>query len=75
MDNMNRPAPEQTMPNGNTMPGRHDLHDCHNWTVAMAYVPWQDLNELNEPAQALHSGTLFPELEKPFYGTRRRNGR
>lgn len=33
---------------------------------AMAYVPWQTLQELYEPEAALAIGTLFPELNKPL---------
>ena len=32
----------------------------------MAYVPWQELQAVYEPESALHCGTLFPELAKPF---------
>ena len=41
---------------------------CNSWQVGMGYVPWQNLDKVYEPAQALRTGTLFPELEKPFYG-------
>lgn len=34
--------------------------------VAMAYVPWQQLEDVYEPEVALRRGTLFPELSKPF---------
>lgn len=34
--------------------------------VAMAYVPWQQLEEVYEPEVALRHGTIFPELYKPF---------
>lgn len=34
--------------------------------VAMAYVPWQQLEEVYEPENALRNGTIFPELNKPF---------
>ena len=34
--------------------------------VGMAYVPWQQLEEVYEPEVALCHGTLFPELHKPF---------
>ncbi len=37
-------------------------------TVAMAYVPWHQLQEVYEPELALERGTLFPELDKPFRG-------
>ena len=40
--------------------------DCDRWEIAMGYVPWQNLRDVYEPAQALRAGTLFPELEKPF---------
>lgn len=36
--------------------------------VAMAYVPWQFFQETYEPDKALQYGTIFPELNKPFYG-------
>ncbi len=34
--------------------------------VAMAYVPWQQFKDVYEPEVALHQGTLFAELDKPF---------
>lgn len=40
--------------------------------LTMAYVPWQQLSETYEPAKALRQGTIFPELDKPFYGRRAR---
>lgn len=40
-------------------------------TVGMAYVPFQQFNsKLYSPAQALESGTAYPILDKPFYGSR-----
>ncbi len=36
--------------------------------IAMAYVPWQELDATYSPEAALKSGTLFPELDKPFKG-------
>ena len=38
--------------------------------LAMGYVPWQTFECTYEPAQALQAGTIFPELDKPFYGRR-----
>ena len=38
--------------------------------LAMGYVPWQNFGCAYEPAQALKAGTIFPELDKPFYGRR-----
>ena len=34
--------------------------------VGMAYVPWQQLEEVYEAEVALQRGTIFPELDKPF---------
>ena len=39
--------------------------------VAMAYVPWQQLTQLCENLEeGFISGTIFPELDKPFTGRR-----
>lgn len=39
------------------------------WQVpGMAYVPWQTFGKTYDPRQALKSGTIFPELDKPFTG-------
>ena len=35
---------------------------------AMAYVPFQQFDRTFAPERALEAGTLFPELDKPFYG-------
>lgn len=35
--------------------------------LAMAYVPWQKLDQVYENLEeALYIGTIFPELDKPF---------
>lgn len=41
-----------------------------NPEVTMAYVPYQTSNNLEvySPEQGIYSGTMFPELEKPFLG-------
>ncbi len=46
--------------------------DCleMNYALAMAYVPWQKFGELYEPEKSLEVGTMFKELEKPFWGKR-----
>ena len=41
---------------------------------AIGYVRWQLLDMVYEPDEALKQGTLFPELDKPFYGRRARYG-
>ena len=42
--------------------------------LAIAYVRWQNLCNVYDPEKALMQGTLFPELDKPFYGRRARYG-
>lgn len=42
--------------------------------LAIAYVRWQELSTVYEPEEALKRGTIFPELDKPFYGRRARYG-
>lgn len=36
--------------------------------LAMAYVPWQYWETPLEPCEALETGTIFAELNKPFTG-------
>lgn len=36
--------------------------------VAMAYVPFQVADSVYSAEQGLSSGTMFPELNKPFEG-------
>ena len=36
--------------------------------LAMAYVPWQTWRDIYEVEKALHHGTIFCELDKPFLG-------
>ncbi len=38
------------------------------FVVAMAYVPWQNFTEMCDPEKGLQQGTIFPELDLPFYG-------
>ena len=42
--------------------------------LAIAYIRWQELEDVYEPMAALKNGTLFPDLNKPFYGRRARCG-
>lgn len=47
-----------------------------NFTIAMAYVPWQNFNKICENLEeAYKDGTIFPELIKPFVGRRCVNGK
>jgi hypothetical protein len=37
-------------------------------SLAMGYVPWQYFTRAYEPQKAMNTGTIFPELDKPFLG-------
>lgn len=39
--------------------------------LAMVYSPCQSWRELYEPDVGFYRGTIFKELDKPFYGDRR----
>lgn len=46
---------------------KKEKEDClSGLPLAMAYVPWQCMEEVYEPCHALQVGTIFPELNKPF---------
>ena len=52
-------------------------HDHNEWcdrrfSLAMAYVYPQEFDDLYEADEALCHGTLFRELDMPFYGARKR---
>ena len=34
----------------------------------MAYVPWQQWQNIYEPCRGLERGTIFEDLDKPFLG-------
>lgn len=42
--------------------------------LAIAYVRWQEMENVYEAEDAYTRGTIFPELDKPFYGRRARYG-
>ncbi len=42
-----------------------------NPVVAMAYVPYQKYGEVYAAEKGLETGTIFPELDKPFLGAGR----
>lgn len=39
-----------------------------NPVVAMAYVPYQEKENVYSAEQGISEGTMFPELNKPFEG-------
>lgn len=47
----------------------HCMNDLLNGLpIAMAYVPWQEWCGLYPAEKALCRGTIFEELDKPFWG-------
>ena len=38
--------------------------------VGMAYVPLQRFGQVYDPGMAFRQGTVFPELDMPWYGSR-----
>ncbi|CAK7001297.1 hypothetical protein CIW83_13580 [Tissierella sp. P1] len=42
---------------------------CCPGALARACVPFQIMNQVFSPREALKAGTLFPELVKPFFTT------
>lgn len=45
-------------------------YDYNNMPIGMAYVPWQHFKSVYDVDKALAYGTIFPELNKPFFGKR-----
>ncbi len=41
-----------------------------NASVTMAYVPYQEDDQIYSPEQGISCGTMFPVLDKPFNGYR-----
>lgn len=39
---------------------------CSKLELAHAYVPFQCLGRVYEPARGLDRGTIFPELDRPY---------
>ncbi len=57
----------QKMSPSTVMPTR----DClENLAVGMCYVPWQHWDKIYDLEKGLEVGTIFPELNKPFLGSR-----
>ena len=52
----NRPVPNTPLP--------EDL------SLAMAYIPFQTYGDVFPAEKALEAGTLFPDLDTPFYSKR-----
>lgn len=53
--------------------GRPSSNSIDSFEIAMAYVPWQRWKRTYDPHRSLMSGTIFPELDKPFCAAGRCN--
>ena len=62
----------QKDPTGATCPLQETTGDClYGRSLAMVYSPCQTFDGLYTPEVGLAHGTVFMELDKPFYGARR----
>lgn len=56
--------------NNNNEQSTHHFPDClrpsSRYKLARAYVPYQIMDKVYSPKEALKKGTLFPELYMPF---------
>ena len=50
--------------------GNSRRDELRGMPLAMGYVPWQNFGCTYQPMEGFHAGTIFPELDKPFYGRR-----
>ncbi len=53
----------------------NSTYDLNDLPLGMAYVPWQYFQTVFDVDKALECGTIFPELNKPFFGRRGVRGR
>ena len=64
MSHYNYTSTERTPSSFVTSPSLSEL------PLAMAYVPWQHFTGMYDLDEGLHYGTIFPELNKPFLGSK-----
>lgn len=59
-------------PNRPNMPNKPEPRQEkeEDMTLAMAYVKWQKWQNLYKPDEGFCKGTIFEELDLPFYGRR-----
>lgn len=50
--------------------GNSNQDKLRGMAVAMGYVPWQNFECTYDTMEGFRAGTIFPELDKPFYGRR-----
>lgn len=61
-DSAEMPQSDMMCPPGAVSPGMHQPR----MKLAHAYVPYQHYTSAFSPMEALHKGTLFPELFSPY---------
>ena len=62
------PSRPDTMPDHRPQGSGFDARLLGSLPIAMAYVPMQQWKTTYSQAEALHRGTVFPELDLPFEG-------
>lgn len=67
---MRQQQPVQTATPAPCAPSRMQ-ENMERFPVAMLYVPWQKWNETYELDRGLMTGTIFPDLDRPFRGIRK----
>ena len=60
------PCAHRTITGTPTASGKEMYTHIDHMEPAMAYVPWQHFKTTYELDKALETGTIFPELDKPF---------
>ena len=61
-----RPMPAPARPDCDGGHSHSAAAGIDSFEIAMAYVPWQTWKRTYDPHRSLMSGTIFPELDKPF---------
>lgn len=61
------PSPSSTVQRMDGCPDTRDFFPS-DIPLAMAYVKWQEWQDIYEPCKALERGTLYQALDKPFTG-------
>lgn len=49
---------------------QRDMMNREHRSLAMSYVPWQKWENLYQPDEGFHNGTIFKDLNLPFTGRR-----
>lgn len=60
----------KVMPGERCFMRENDTYQCEKFPIGMGYVPWQEFKDIYDMERGLNAGTIFAELEKPFWGRR-----